>query len=466
VPVAFVVGDAREPALEAWCRERLVPYKVPVAFRLVDALPRNETGKVLRRSLLALTRDTPNADAVGAVRAWIDDNVPAPWRDAARRGGATAIREVRSRAEYEEWYPVFARSGLVVPTWPAEYGGLDLTPDVARLVDAELRPYNLGRLNPLGLNLAAPALFAHGTQEQRLRFLPPIVRNEERWCQLFSEPGAGSDLASLATTAVLDGDEWLVTGQKVWTTWAHQSDFAVLLARTDADAPKRKGVTYFLLDLHQPGVEVRPLRHIGGEVEFNEVFLDRARVPDAQRVGDVGDGWRVAGSTLSGERQMVSGEGSGGVDRIGGAGTAHVLELARRRDAAADPVTRQALVRVYSEERIRAWTNERVRGQLRAGRTPGPESSIGKVHQGELNQRIQELAVGLLGMDAMAWESDAAEYASTLPFELRGMLRSRANTIEGGTTEINKNVLGERVLGLPREPDPWHGRPWREVPRS
>jgi alkylation response protein AidB-like acyl-CoA dehydrogenase len=205
---------------------------------------------------------------------------------------------------------------------------------------------------------------------------------------------------------------------------------------------------------------------MGGEVDFNEVFLDRARVPDAQRVGEVGDGWRVAGATLSGERQMVSGESSGGVDRIGGAGTAHVLDLARGQNAADDPVVRQALMRVYSEERIRAWTNDRVRAELRAGRPPGPESSIGKVHQGELNQRIQALAVGLLGMDAVAWESGTADYASSLPLELRGMLRSRANTIEGGTTEINKNVLGERVLGLPREPDPWQALPWREVPRS
>ncbi len=475
VPVAFFVGEADPGDIELWCRDQLVAYKVPVAFHRVVELPRNEVGKVLRRELLATLQsvgrlgvgpETPAAEVVAAVRAWIDDNVPNAWREAAQRGGAAAIREVRPRAEYEAWYPVFARSGLVVPTWPVAYGGLDLSPDTARLVEAELGPYNLGRLNPLGLNLAAPALFAHGTDEQRRRFLPPIVRNEELWCQLFSEPGAGSDLASLATTAVRDGDEWVVTGQKVWTTWAHRSDFAVLLARTDAGAPKRKGITYFLLDLHQPGVAVRPLRHLGGEVDFNEVFLDRARVPDSQRVGDVGDGWRVAGATLSGERQMVAGEGSGGVDRIGGLGTSHLLELAGRRSVDRDPLARQDLMRVYSEERIRAWTNERVRAQVGAGRTPGSESSIGKVHQGELNQRIQSLAVALLGMDAVAWDSPAADYAASLPFEVRGMLRSRANTIEGGTTEVNKNVLGERVLGLPREPDPWRGHPWREVPRS
>ncbi|MDQ6854967.1 MAG: acyl-CoA dehydrogenase family protein [Actinomycetota bacterium] len=422
--------------------------------------------------MLPVRRDTQAAEVIDAVRTWIEQHVPDAWREAARRGGASSIREVRTRAEYEAWYPVFARSGLVVPTWPVEYGGLDLDPGTARRVEAELRPYNLGRLNPLGLNLAAPALFAHGTEEQRRRFLPPIVRNEEKWCQLFSEPGAGSDLASLATTAVRDGDEWVISGQKVWTTWAHLSDFAVLLARTDPDAPKRKGITYFLLDLHQSGVEVRPLRHLGGEVDFNEVFLDRARVPESRRVGGIGDGWRVAGATLSGERQMVSGEGSGGVDRIGGAGTTHVLDLARRRAVDGAPTgsananVRQELMRVYSEERIRAWTNERVRAQVRAGRAPGPESSIGKVHQGGLNQRIQALAVRLLDMEAVAWESATNDYAGSLPFEVKGMLRSLANTIEGGTTEINKNVLGERVLGLPREPDAWQGRPWREVPRS
>jgi len=404
-------------------------------------------------------RDTPLDVAVDEVRAWVETNVPRAWIDAGRRGGAAAVREVRPRAAYEAWYPVFADSGLVVPTWPVAYGGLDVAPDVARAIDAELRPFNLGRLNPLGLNNTAPALYAFGSEEQRLRFLPPMVRNVEKWCQLFSEPGAGSDLASLATRADRDGDTWRVTGQKVWSTWAHFSDFAILLARTDPDAPKRQGVTYFLLDLHQPGVEVRPLRHIGGEVEFNEVFLDGALVPDAYRVGEVGQGWKVANATLSGERQMVSGAGSGGVDRIGGRGVEHLLELARASARDRDPVVRDRLMRALSEERVRDWTNQRVRAQAKAGRAPGPESSVGKVHQGELNQRIQLLATDLLGAGAMAWSEEQ-------PLEVRGMLRSRANTIEGGTTEVNKNIVGERVLGLPREPDPWQGAPWREVPRS
>jgi alkylation response protein AidB-like acyl-CoA dehydrogenase len=217
-----------------------------------------------------------------------------------------------------------------------------------------------------------------------------------------------------------------------------------------------------LLDLHQPGVEVRPLRHITGEVDFNEVFLERVVVPDDMRVGGVGEGWKVANATLSGERQMVSGAGSGGVDRIGGRGADHVMRLARANGASTDPLVRQELMRVYSEERIRDWTNQRVRAQVKAGRSPGPESSVGKVHQGGLNQRIQELAVRILGGAAIAWDLDD----ESMPPEVRGMLRSRANTIEGGTSEVNKNILGERVLGLPREPDPYRAAAGRDTPRS
>jgi alkylation response protein AidB-like acyl-CoA dehydrogenase len=225
------------------------------------------------------------------------------------------------------------------------------------------------------------------------------------------------------------------------------SDWAVCLARTDATVPKRKGITYFLVDLHAPGVTVRPLRHITGEVDFNEVFLDAVRVPDSQRVGAEGDGWTVAGATLSGERQMVSGAGSGGVDRIGGAG-ADALVAA----PIADRVTRDRIASLWAEEQLRAWTNRRLRG--------GPLTSIGKVHQGDLNQRIQLAAVDLLGAHATAWEH------AGLDRTVKGMLRSRANTIEGGTTEVNKNVIGERLLGLPREPDPYANAAWKDVPRS
>ncbi|WP_411742750.1 acyl-CoA dehydrogenase family protein [Rhodococcus sp. IEGM 1366] len=423
--------------------------------------------------------DSPD-EAVRVALDWVRSAVPTEWLRAAESDGPSGVRAVRTPEEYRQWYPAFGASGLVVPTWPVEYGGLGWNSDLAVAVGRALRPYHLPSLNPLGLNLAAPALFAHGTEEQRLRYLPPIVRNEEVWCQLFSEPGAGSDLASLSTRATPSGEDWHISGQKVWTTWAHLADFGVLLARTDPQVPKREGITYFLIDMHQPGVEVRPLRHIGGEIDFNEVFLDDARVPDSQRVGAVGTGWKVARATLSGERQMVSGAGSGGVDRIGGAGASRLVRLAKEKATRtqgtgwSDSTVRAAVTRLWAEERMREWTNQRVRSTLAAGRVPGPESSIGKVHGSDLNQRIQACAAALLGEEATtwpavegAWDGDIAEaYRQQMPAEVRGMLRSRANTIEGGTSEVNKNIIAEKVLGLPREPDSWEGRPWREVPRG
>ena len=412
-------------------------------------------------SRLAIGPGTGDAELIAAVDEWIEAAVPPAWRRAAA-DGRQAIRTVRTRDDYADWYPAFAASGLVVATWPGAYGGLDLSPRQARLAEDRLTPFNLGRLNPLGLHNTAPALFAHGTEEQRLRFLPPMVANTERWCQMFSEPGAGSDLASLAMRAERDGDEWVLTGQKVWSTWAHRSEFAICLARSDPSVPKRRGITYFLVDLRSPGVEVRELRHMGGEVDFNEVWLDGVRVPDFHRVGSEGDGWRVAAATLAGERQMVAGSGSGGVDRIGGSGTGRLLGIARERGV--DPVMRDRLIRLYGEERIREWTNDRVRAAVKAGGTPGPAASIGKVHQGTLNQAIQMLATDMLGAAAMAYP-DTATWSEALPFEVSGMFRSRANTIEAGTTEVNKNVIGEKVLGLPREPDPYHGCNWEDVPR-
>jgi alkylation response protein AidB-like acyl-CoA dehydrogenase len=422
---------------------------------------------------LPLDRSSSDGEIRALVARWVDEHVPRAWQDAAAGGGRAAIRTVRSRGEYEAWYPRFADAGLAVATWPVAYGGLGLATAQARVVESVLEPYNLGRLNPLGLNSAAPALFAYGTEAQCLRFLPPLVRNDEKWCQLLSEPGAGSDLASLATRATRDGEEWIVTGQKVWTTWAHLSDFAICLARTDPTVAKRRGLTYFLVALREPGVEVRPLRHIGGEVDFNEVFLDGVRVPDSHRVGAVGEGWRVAGATLAGERQMVSGSGSGGVDRIGGSGIERVIRRGQELGRTSDAGVRNRLAELLGEERIRGWTNQRVRAAVRTGSTPGPAASIGKVHQGSLNQRIQMAATDLLGPAAAAWAGAEAagdpypeSWAGSLPFEVKGMLRSRANTIEGGTTEVNKNIIGEKVLGLPREPDPYVDAPWEEVPRS
>lgn len=402
-------------------------------------------------------------EAVAEVRRWVDETVPAHWRAAAAEGPA-ALRAARSPADYRHWYPSFAATGLVAPTWLPEHGGLGISNDVAREIETVLAPLRLTRLNPLGLNNAAAALFSHGTAEQRSRFLPPIVRNEEKWCQLFSEPGAGSDLASLATGAVRDGDDWVIDGQKVWTTWADEADFGILLARTDPEQPKHKGITYFLLDMHQPGVVVRPLRQITGEREFNEVFLDAARVPDAHRVGARGDGWRVSASTLSSERQMVSGSGSGGMGRLGGSSAERLITLAQERGRWDEPLIRNKVMRLWAQEQIRGWTNARVRAALSAGQSPGAASSIGKVHQATLNQQIQDLMVDLMGTEALAWT--ATQDSDFLPREVQGWMRSLANSTEGGTTDINKNILGERVLGLPKEPDLWKGKPWKDIPRS
>jgi alkylation response protein AidB-like acyl-CoA dehydrogenase len=419
---------------------------------------------------IRVTRDSTDDQIRAETFEWVERHVPQTWRDASV-GGRTAIRAVRSYRDYETWYPTFAASGMAVPTWPAPYGGLDLTPAQARVMEGILAPYNLGRLNIIALGAISPALFAFGTEEQRLRFLPPMVRNEEVWSQLLSEPGAGSDLSSLATRAVRDGDEWIVTGQKVWSTWAHRAQFANCLARTDPTATKREGLTYFLIDLRAPGVTVKPLRHMAGEVEFSEVFLDEARIPDSRRVGEPGNGWRVVNATLSGERMMVSGSGSGGVERIGGEGVAALIDEARRRGKLSDPVLRQRIAALHSEERIRNWTNERVRHAASVGRPLGPVASVGKIHQGDLNQRVQLLASDILGSDAAAWEASASfgdpdSWCDSLPRAVKGMLRSRANTIEGGTSEVNRNVLADHVLGLPREPDPFLGKPWSEIPRS
>ena len=419
---------------------------------------------------LSISATSSDEEIRAAVSAWVAEHVPQAWRDAAPRG-RRAIREVRPRKDYETWYPTFAASGLAVATWPVQYRGLDLPPAKARVAETVLAPLNLGRLNPLGLHNTAPALFAHGTEKQRLRFLPPMVANQERWCQMFSEPGAGSDLASLAMRAERDGDEWILTGQKVWSTWAHESEFAICLARTDPTVPKRRGITYFLVDLSSPGVDVRPLRHIGGEIDFNEVWLEEVRVPDFHRVGAAGDGWRVAASTLAGERQMVAGAGSGGVDRIGGGGIDSLLK--RAGDTGLNPVQRDRLMRLYCQEMVRGWTNERVRATVKAGGTPGPAASIGKVQQSQLNQALQLAAADLMGMASVAWvpgesapgQDSIEAWAAAMPYAAKGMLRSRANTIEGGTTEVNKNVIGEKVLGLPREPDLYHDMAWQEVPR-
>ncbi len=268
----------------------------------------------------------------------------------------------------------------------------------------------------------------------------------------------------LATRAIRDGDEWVLSGQKVWTTWAHFSDFAVCLARTDPSAKKRHGLTYFIVDLHAVGVDIRPLRHMGGEVDFNEVFLDEVRVPDTDRTRCgrrrlAGRGFEPGGRAADGVRGRIRGRRPDRRRRAWPRCSNSAEELGR---TTSNPAIRQRLMSVYAEERVRDWTNQRVRAAVRGGGTPGASASIGKVHQGALNQSLQLLAADLLGMDATALGGGDRYHEAHAVRRSRASCASRANTIEGGTSEVNKNILGERVLGLPREPDPWADSPWED----
>jgi alkylation response protein AidB-like acyl-CoA dehydrogenase len=328
--------------------------------------------------------------------------------------------------------------------------------------------------NIIGIGMGGPTLLSWGTEEQKQRLLRPCATNEEIWCQLFSEPGAGSDVAGLSTRAVRDGDEWVVNGQKVWTTLAHVARWGMLVARTDPDQPKHRGLSYFLVDMHAPGVDVRPLVQITGEAEFNEVFLENVRIPDTMRLGPEGEGWRVAITTLMNERAALSGAGSVGGEAVGGS---PIDRLVARHQPVADPLTRQRLVQAWIEGKLIRWNNQRASDKRKSGAEVGPEGSITKLMQAEYNQRVQKLAVDLEGLDGIAWAGAPLKGAEG---ELgwmrtdtddsraiaRGFLRSQANTIEGGTSNIMRNILGERVLGLPKEPDASKDLPWKDVPRN
>jgi alkylation response protein AidB-like acyl-CoA dehydrogenase len=298
-----------------------------------------------------------------------------------------------------------------------------------------------------------------------------LFTGEDVWCQLFSEPGAGSDLASLSTRAVRDGDEWVVNGQKVWNTLAHLADRGMLVTRTDPDVPKHSGLTYFAVDMRAPGVEVRPLRQITGEAEFNEVYLTDVRVPDADRIGEVGDGWRVSMTTLMNERVTIGGGGggSGGPKRASGA-IAEAVDL-WQKSGDDDPAVRDRLMKLWTDEEVLRLTNMRAAAKARSG-NPGPEGSIAKLAIALNQQRIYDLCMNLLGADALV----GFDYTFRRPEEIsltaelgeaRHMfLRARANSIEGGTSEIMRNILGERILGLPGEPRVDKELPWSQVPRS
>ncbi|HET9610975.1 MAG TPA: acyl-CoA dehydrogenase family protein [Acidimicrobiales bacterium] len=361
--------------------------------------------------------------------------------------------------------------GLAWVHFPEGFGGLGLRPVLQRDIDRRL--YGAGAELPgvrhfFGLTMAGPTIVTNGDDALRQRLLRRAFTGEDAWCQLFSEPGAGSDLAGLATRAVRDGDEWVVSGQKVWNTLAHIADRGMLVARTDPEAPKHKGLTYFALDMHAPGIEVRPLRQITGEAEFNEVYMTEVRVPDSDRIGEVGEGWRVAMTTLMNERTTIG--GGGGAPPRGSGAIAEAVRIWNDEVAHKSPAMRDRLVRLWIEAETLRLTNIRA-GQNRKAGNPGPEGSIAKLRFAEVNMAIYELCVDLLGPDGQVgfdYEMRRAENLGLTgpPGTSRKMfLRARANSIEGGTSEIQRNILGERVLGLPGEPRVDKDVPWSQVPR-
>jgi alkylation response protein AidB-like acyl-CoA dehydrogenase len=385
-----------------------------------------------------------------------------------------------------EWRRRLAGAGWAVPSWPERWHGRGLPAWADEVVADELAA--VGSVGPpigSGTGLAAPTILAHGPDALRERFLLPTLTGEVTWCQLFSEPGAGSDLAGLTTRAELDGDEWVVNGQKLWSTSAHHADLGMLLVRTDWDAPKHKGISYLVLPMRQPGVEARPLRQMNDHSSFNEVFLGDARVPRHHVVGEVGDGWRAALTTLAFERRFgamgrtgpPSGPGRALAEarreaeafletykwypqRAGRADL--LLELVRAAGAGADPATRHAVARALSTARIGRWTAERARAARAGGRTPGPEGSIGKLAASQLARQAAAAHARIAGAGAMLVGPDSPHHGVVAEI----IVSVPAQSIAGGTDEVQRNIVAEKQLGLPREPSTDAGRPFRELPRN
>lgn len=363
-------------------------------------------------------------------------------------------------------------AGLAWVHFPKGHGGLGLRPELNRRIEERLRQAGAKAQNPASffMALAGPTIVTHGSDEVKKRFLRPMFTGEELWCQLFSEPGAGSDFAGLGTKAIRDGDEWIINGQKVWNTLAHLADWGMLVTRTDPDAPKHKGMTYFALDMKAPGVEVRPLRQITGEAEFNEVYMTDARVPDGHRVGEVGEGWRAALTTLMNERTAIGGGGGGNAKRRGPIDDAIKVWNSKSADARSDGHKDQ-LMRLFCKSEALRLTNMRAAQAAKAG-NPGPEGSISKLMLADFNKKVTEFTVELMGAEGMIdydytfRRPDSLSVDGTDGGVRHSFLRVRANSIEGGTSEIMRNILGEQVLGLPGEPRVDKDIAWSKVPRS
>ena len=362
-------------------------------------------------------------------------------------------------------------AGLAWVHYPPGLGGLGLPRAMQSAVDAAFAAAGAPSNNPerigIGLGMAAPTILAFGSDQQKKRWLRPLWTGEEVWCQLFSEPGAGSDLAGLATRAALEaenGDQWEVTGQKVWTSMAHQARWGLLLARTDPDVPKHQGLTYFACDMTDQGVEVRPLRQLTGEAEFNEVFLSRAVIPDADRIGAVGEGWRVAQGTLMNERVAI---GGAAIPREGGM-IGSAARTWREHPELRTPGLHDRMLRLWADAEVARLSGERLRQQLAAGQ-PGPEGSAAKLVFARLNQEISAFEIELAGAGGLRYEDWTLRRPEAVSFYGRDVgyryLRARGNSIEGGTSEILRNIIAERVLGLPTEPRVDTHVPWKDLPR-
>ena len=353
-----------------------------------------------------------------------------------------------------DWQRTKAEAGWAGLTWPVEYGGRGLSGLLQGIFLEEESHFDVPPgMFAQAIGMVGPSIIVHGTEEQKTTFLPSILRGEQVWCQLFSEPNAGSDLAGLRTRAELDGDEWVVTGQKVWTSSAHVADWGMLLARTDFDAPKHRGITYFLLDMRSPGIEVRPLKQATGGAEFNEVFLEEVRIPVGNVLGEVNGGWAVAMTTLTSERADI---GSGH-----GMSFTNILELARRFGATSDPVMRQKLMELHISYEISRFTGYRMRTAASRGEAPGPEVSVAKIAVSNRLAFQGDLVEEIMGAEGMLWGHDAPDdgYWQAMVFTGQWMAR-----IGGGTEDVQRNIVAERVLGLPREPSNDRTTPFRDLP--
>lgn len=402
--------------------------------------------------------DSPQeAEFRAEARKWLEANVP----EARASGESLVFADVDDKEAVvlgKKWLKTLYEGGWAGLSWPREYGGRECT-----LMEQVIWQQECARagappsINTVGEGMAGPTIISHGTKEQKERFLQPLLAGDEIWCQLFSEPGAGSDVSAVTTRAVKDGEEWVITGQKIWTSGAHYSDWGVLIARSNWDVPKHAGITYFIVDMHASGVEVRPLRQMTGGASFNEVFLDEVRVPDNYRVGPVEGGWQVAITTLMNERMSI-GTGSA----AGGFSSDEMIEQITRRDSsgrrlADNPVVRQLAMRMYSESKILQWTGYRAISKLARGAIPGPEGSAGKLTLSRIARLAGEFMTVSMGMRLVTDISPEDDAARSL------FLFLPALPIAGGTDEVQKNIIGERVLQLPREPRLDKDIPFKEI---